>query len=101
MREMATLFKYLRSSLFLLAMKLSYQMLSQEKPTRKKIHTIQGSTLTSALDHHAHVFQEGLGTLKDMKLNSTLMQRQCSNSAENSALGKASKGGAGIGSLGQ
>ena len=30
----------------------------------KKIHTIQGSTLTSVLDRHAHVFQEGLGTLK-------------------------------------
>ena len=30
----------------------------------KKFHTIQGSTLTSVLDQHAHVFQEGLGTLK-------------------------------------
>ena len=29
----------------------------------KKIHTIQGSTLTSVLDRHARVFQEGLGTL--------------------------------------
>ena len=29
----------------------------------KKIHTIQGSTLSSVLDRHARVFQEGLGTL--------------------------------------
>ena len=47
----------------------------------KKFHTIQGSTLTSVLDQHAHVFQEGLGTLKgyeaQLHVNPEAMPKFC------------------------
>ena len=47
----------------------------------KKIHTIQGSTLTSVLDWHARVFQEGLGTLKGYEAQ-LHVRRPHPNSAE-------------------
>ena len=47
----------------------------------KKFHTIQESTLTSVLDQHAHVFQEGLGTLKgyeaQLHVNPEAMPKFC------------------------